>query len=182
MVRHVEDFDDLEEISIRFRYTLDEYLKAYRLHYMELKRVKRAIMLAVTLLFLGIGLCLLFGYSFLRSLPIYASIILSGILLSEYFSAPNKSFHRDPRLKEEHTMTFSDEKIVFEVRNMTASLKWKQYFRYAESPDFYLLYYGQEAFLILPKAAFTPPQHKYFKKILTHKFKHEFKHGKARTR
>ena len=168
----MEDHDSLapQDITIHFRYTFEEYIDAYRLHYSQLRRLKRNIIFSVALLFLGVGLCLFLGYSFSNSLPIYASVILAAFLLSEYFLSPSKSFERDPRLKEERTLTFSEEKIIFKIGKDMISVKWKQYSHFLENSEFYLFYYAPETFLILPKRAFTLEGNERFKKMVDLKF------------
>ncbi len=158
------------DVKAYFEYNFDEYIDAYHLHYSQLKRLKINILIAVILLFLGLALCVFLGYSFLKSIPIYASVILVAVLLSEYFFAPTKNFNHDPRLKKEHTLVFSDEKILFTVNNMTVAIKWKQYQKYIENQDFYLLYYAPETFLIIPKRALTPEGSEQLRAILISKF------------
>ena len=156
-------------ITIQFKYSFDEYIDAFRLHYSQLKRLKRNIVFSVVLLLLGVALCLFLGYSFFNSVPIYASVILVAFLLSEFFLAPSKIFHSDPRLQEEHVLIFSDEKILFRNAKMTIALKWKQYSHFVENDEFYLLYYQEETFLIIPKRCFKTESMESFKKLLNSK-------------
>ena len=158
-----------KEITAYFEYSFDEYIDAYHLHYAQLKRLKVNILILILLLFLGLVLCVFFGYSFLKSIPVYASVILVAFLLSEYFFAPTQNFNRDPRLKKEHSLVFSDEKILFRVHDMTVALKWKQYQKYIENQDFFLLYYAPETFLIVPKRALNPESCEELRAILTSK-------------
>ena len=157
------------EIIVKFRYSFEEYIDAYRLHYSILKRLKFNIIFAVALLFLGVGLCLFLGYSFVNSLPIYASVILVGLSLSEYFFSPAKSFNRDSRLKEERTLTFFEDKIILKIGKDTISVKWKQYSRFLENSEFFLLYFAPESFLIVPKRAFNGDDNEKFQKLISSK-------------
>ncbi len=157
------------EIIIKFQYSFDEYIDAYRLHYSQLMRLRHAIFVAVGLLFLGVALCLFLGYSFVNSLPIYLSVVFVVKLLSEYFMTPNQNYFRDPRLQEEHVVNFYDDKIIFNIKKTTASVQWKQYSQYLENEEFYLLYYADETFLIIPKRAFKDDQQGKFKKLINTK-------------
>lgn len=158
----------VEEAPIRlnFQYSLDEFIDAYRLHYSHLRRMKTSILIAVGMLLSGVGLCIFLGYSFLKSVPIYLSVILVTVLLAEFFLTPSKNFTRDPRLKEEHLLIFSGDLITFRFGGKTVGLSWKQYSRFVENPQFFLLYYSDESFLIIPRRVLNGQNERQFANLV----------------
>ena len=65
----------------------------------------------------------------------------------------------------ERIFFIAEQKIIFKIGRDIISVKWKQYSHFLENSEFYLFYYTQETFLILPKRAFSLEENERFKKM-----------------
>ncbi len=156
-------------ITVSFDYNFWEYMDACRVHFANKGGNKKYVLAAGGVLLLGVILCVAFGYSWYRAIFIYAGILMEISLLLKFFLSAKRYFESNPRAKETHTLTFFDERILFKLQTMTIELKWTQYSSFREDPKFYLLYYGPESFLIIPKRAFNAQDLPRFDQLLKSK-------------
>ncbi len=67
----------------------------------------------------------------------------------------NRKWKREPLYHTEHAVAFSEEGIHFVMGRIESNLDWQYYQRLVESPDGFLLVYGNDSFNFIPKRAFN---------------------------
>jgi len=68
--------------------------------------------------------------------------------------ASKRKWRREPLYQTEHAVSFSDEGVHFLMGHVESNLDWLYYQRLVESPEGFLLIYGDDAFNFFPKRAF----------------------------
>ena len=107
-------------------------------------------------------LILLFGFYL-----IYTGYLLLGILmvligvadmfniLPEHLLAPVMEWNRNPKFKEQHRLTFTQDELRFKTDTIDSTLKWDFYSKCVETPKAFILIYGKRMYSVIPKRAFT---------------------------
>ncbi|HKR01760.1 MAG TPA: YcxB family protein [Pyrinomonadaceae bacterium] len=145
-------------ISLRFKYTEEEYLAATRLYLMRSADI--IIRLAICSLY-AIGCIFLFTWLGFASqvIPLFIVVALfpfiMGFLL--LFVIPRQRFRSDPKFRDEYLMQFSDDGIHFKTAQVDSLLQWSLYNKVLENDRFYLLVYGKNMISVIPKRAFASP-------------------------
>lgn len=155
-------------INLSFRYAEADYVRALRAHYASHLRLRTDIVLTVILA--GIGACLL------RSPGLYwlglACIVVAGAfalaLLVAFTVIPPLAFRREPKFRDDYTLTFSTEGIHFRTAHVDSHLQWSMYSRALIDAHSYVLYYGTRQFTAIPKRVFqSVEQQQAFDQLLT---------------
>lgn len=155
-------------VHLSFRYAKSDYVRAMRAHYASQLRLRLDI--PVTVVVLGIGVYLL------RSADQYwlgvALIVVAGVfamLLAAAFTIiPRLAFRREPKFRDEYSLTFSPEGIHFRTEHIDSQLEWSLYSRAMIDAHSYVLYYGARQFTVIPKRVFqSPEQQEAFEQLLT---------------
>lgn len=145
-----------EVISLRFKYTEEEYIAAMRLYMVRSRDfIIRLVvcffyMLAATWLLAWLEL-----YSQILLLFIVALLIPLIIGFVGFFVMPRQRFRSDPKFEDEYFLQFSDDGIQFKTAQIDALVQWSLYTKVIENDRFYLLVYGKEMISVIPKRAFT---------------------------
>jgi YcxB-like protein len=99
-------------------------------------------------------------------------IIVFGLPLIRRWSWKRK-WEREPLYREQHEVSYSEEGIRYLMGHVESNLDWKYYQRMLESPDGFLLIYGDDAFNLLPKRAFANDEMiNQFRKLAAAKLSH----------
>jgi hypothetical protein len=145
-------------ISLRFKYTEEEYVAATRLY------MRRS-----TDFFMRLGICFIYAIA-CAALFIWLDIALSTelvLLLAlvaclpfiigflHFFVLPRRRFSSDPKFQDEYQLHFSDDGIQFKTAQIDALLQWSLYNKVLEDERFYLLVYGKHMISVIPKRAFV---------------------------
>lgn len=85
---------------------------------------------------LSVGLIIFFGAPFFRRL------------------AARSKWEKEPLYHSEHIVSLSDECVHYLLGSIESNLDWKYYQRFLESPDGFLLIYGEDSFNLIPMRAF----------------------------
>jgi len=143
-------------ISLRFKYTEEEYLEATRLYI--LRSPDLIIRFTVCSLY-AIGCILLFTWLGIASemIPVFAvaaclPFIMAVLLL---FVVPRQRFRSDPKFRDEYLLQFSGDGIHFKTAQIDALLQWSLYNKVLENERFYILVYGKNMISVIPKRAFA---------------------------
>ena len=143
-------------ISLRFKYTEEEYVAAMRLYLTRSADLIIRMTVVVLYSIACVGLFLWFGFaSDLIPLFIFAAcfpFIMAFLLL---FVAPRQRFRSDPKFADEYFMQFSDDGIQFKTAQIDSLLQWSLYNKVLENERFYILVYGKNMISVIPKRAFT---------------------------
>jgi hypothetical protein len=141
-------------VNLCFSYSENDYVRGLRSHYASRLRLWLdipAIVLA------GIGGAFLWRSTtlhWLSTLLIGASCALSLILVAAFLVIPPLAFRREPKLRNEYSLTFSQEGIHFKTKDIDSQLQWSIYSKALIDAHSYVLYHGTGAFSVIPKRAF----------------------------
>lgn len=146
----------METISLRFKYTEEEFVAATRLY---LRRSADFIVrLAVCSLYAVACFFLMSWLGFSSDvLPIFIVAACLPFLLGfvHFFVLPRQRFRSDPKFKDGYFLEFSDDGIHFRTAQIDALIQWSLYTKVLEDDRFYLLVYGKHMISVIPKRAFT---------------------------
>jgi 4-amino-4-deoxy-L-arabinose transferase-like glycosyltransferase len=141
-------------VQLTFCYAEKDYVQAVRAHHASRLRWRLIIFLLIVVI--GAGIYILrsnrndwFGVVILSS-----AVLLALLFAALYFIMPRLNFRREPKFRDEYSMTFSPDGIRFRTAHIDSQLQWSIYSRVLIIPDSYLLYYGMYNFTLVPKQAF----------------------------
>jgi hypothetical protein len=87
-----------------------------------------------------------------------AAIGLSGLftlfIFAAFFIMPPLAFRREPKFRDDYTLTFSPQGIRFQTVHIDSHLGWDIYSRALIDSNSYVLYYGSRSFTVIPKRVF----------------------------
>jgi len=144
----------MENISLHFKYSKKQILKAYQFHYSTIFHPKRDITIAIFLLIIGVYFIQINGFNYILASLIVISILFLGLQLLSFYVIPHVIFISHSKYREECHLILKDEGILYKTKEIDSEIKWSFYNRILENDDFILLYYEKNSFTILPKAEF----------------------------
>jgi len=159
--------------SINFYLQWEEYFAAQEFFRRSRQRLSASLVVGVLLIILGTILY------FLGHLVFFAAdVLIAGLIL--IFAAPllrrwasKNKWQREPFYHSEHEVAFGDEGVYFRMGQTESNLDWKYYQDWMESPEGFLLVYGNDSFNLLPKRAFAnEDQINEFRALAEKKLKH----------
>ena len=155
-------------INLSFRYAQNDYVRALRAHYASHLRLRLDI--AVTLILAGIGAYLWrspelhwLGLGF-----VVLAVVFALLLVAAFTVIPPLAFRREPKFRDDYSLTFSPEGIRFRTAHIDSQLQWSMYSRALVDAHSYVLYYGARQFTVIPKRVFqSAEQQQAFEQLLT---------------
>jgi hypothetical protein len=156
-------------INLSFRYAERDYVRALRAHYASHLRLRLDI--AVTILLAGVGIYLWRSPSghWLGIVCVVIAIAFGLMLVAAFTVIPPLAFRREPKFRDDYSLTFSPEGIHFCTAHIDSWLQWNIYSRALIDAHSYILYYGTRQFTVLPKRVFQSiEQQQAFEQLLTH--------------
>ena len=154
-------------VSLCFRYSESDFVRAMRAHYALRLRLWLDIS---AILVTGIA-----GFYFWRSPDLHwpsvaamsVSVVFLLILFAAFVIIPPMAFRREPKLREEYSLTFSQEGIHFITAHIDSQLQWSIYSRALIDAHSYVLYHGTGSFTVIPKRVFqSADQQRAFEQLL----------------
>lgn len=145
-----------EPVTLRFRYTEQDYVRAMRLHLSRRMRLKLDVVVAV-----GLGLVSAFmlhdgtGVDWLWVFGCVASSLLLAIVLFAWFIAPVRAFRQEPKLHDEYFLRFGSDGIEFRTTSINSRIEWNLYRELRSNSHTHLLVYGTNGFTALPRRVFA---------------------------
>jgi len=95
------------------------------------------------------------------------SVVFLLILFAAFVIIPPMAFRREPKLREEYSLTFSQEGIHFITAHIDSQLQWSIYSRALIDAHSYVLYHGTGSFTVIPKRVFqSADQQRAFEQLL----------------
>jgi hypothetical protein len=89
------------------------------------------------------------------------------LLIAAFTVIPRLVFRREPRFRDDHSLTFSPEGIQFRTAHIDSRLQWSVYARALIAGHSYVLYHGPRAFTVIPKRLFqSQEQRQAFEQLL----------------
>jgi len=141
--------------------------RCVRAHYAS--RLRLPLDLVATIVLAGIGV-----YEWRSGSPVFGIILLciSGafaiLLIAAFTVIPHYSFRRQPKFRDEYSLTFSPEGIHFRTAHIDSQLQWSLYSHALKDGHSFVLYYGSQQFTIIPRRVFeNATQSETFERLLT---------------
>ena len=154
-------------VSLCFRYTERDYVRAMRAHYATRMRLWLDIPVIVVAGIAGVYLWHSTTEHWLSAMLIGVSVLLSLILVAAFLIIPPLAFRREPKFRDEYSLTFSQESIHFKTAHIDSVLQWSMYSRALIDAHSYVLYYGTGSISVIPKRAFeSADQQRDFEQLL----------------
>jgi hypothetical protein len=146
-------------ISLRFKYTEEEYVAAMRLYMARSPGliIRMAIAFLYSIGCIGLFVWLDFA-SDLIPLFIFAACFPFLMAFLLFFVVPRQRFRSDPKFRDEYFLQFSDDGIQFKTAQIDALLQWSLYNKVLENERFFVLVYGKNMISVIPKRAFADQQ------------------------
>jgi hypothetical protein len=144
-----------ESVTIKFRYSVEEYAKAVRLHHAARTNLSLDLVVWVLVLIFGCWMVWDNEYPWAGYVSLAVGVFWGAMTAFVFFAAPRLAFRSNPKFAEEYELTFTPEHIHFHTPSVDSRLKWSHYSRALVNADFFLLYYGEHFFTTLPKRVFA---------------------------
>jgi len=154
-------------INLSFRYQERDYVRAMRAHYSSRLRLRLDVIVIVGLVLVGTYLWRSPGTHWLGVASVSFSAAFALILVAAFVLVPPLAFRREPKFRDEYSLSFSAEGIHFHTASIDSQLQWNLYTRALVDANSYVLYHGPRSFTVIPKRAFqSAEQQAAFEKIL----------------
>ena len=155
-------------INLSFRYAESDYVRALRAHYASHLRLRLDIVVTVVLAGIGAFLCRSASLHWLGVACVVVSVAFALMLVAAFTVVPRLVFRREPKFRDDYSLTFSAEGIHFRTSHIDSQLQWGMYSRALIDVRSYLLYYGSRQFTVIPKRVFqNVEQRQAFEQLLT---------------
>lgn len=157
-------------ITLRFRYTEEDYVQAMRAHYYRQLCKPLDLTIVVVTFAAGVNLWALAGLHWLGVACVAIVAIYLLMLALAYFFIPQRLFRSDPKFRDEYNLDFSSAGIHFRTASIDSQLQWSLYSRALISEHTYNLYYGTRGITVIPKRVLANAQQQAdFEKLLAEK-------------
>lgn len=152
-----------KKLTLTFTPTPTDYTRAYRAFQLRQRRIQLFIGGFAAVLLIGLALLALPRLGFTPfGLPTLL-FGLFGLLYLLYWNPRTigQQMRRKPRLAEKNTWDISPTSIHMHSQHLDARVLWATYEELLVTRDYYLLVYreNRRMFQILPRRAFTDPEH-----------------------
>ena len=155
-------------INLSVRYAENDYVRALRTHYASHLRLRLDIISSIALFGIGAYLWSSPSLHWFALACIVVAVALALILFAAFTVIPPLTFRREPKFRDDYSLTFSREGIHFRTAHIDSVLQWSLYSRALIDTHSYLLYYGSRQFTVIPKRVFQGlEQQQAFDQLLT---------------
>src|SRR5262245_57182689 len=155
-------------INLSFRYAESDYVRALRAHYASHLRLRLDIVVTVVLAGIGAYLWRSPSLHWLGLAFIVIAIAFTLVLIAAFTVIPSLAFRREPKFRDDYSLTFSPEGIHFRTAHIDSQLQWSMYSRALIDAHSYVLYYGSRRFTVIPKRVFqSVEQREAFEQLLS---------------
>jgi YcxB-like protein len=140
----------METVNLSFRYAEQDYVRAVRAHYASRLRLPLDIAVIVVVAVLG-------AYEWRSGSDGWGITLLcvSGIftlmLVAAFAVIPAIAFRRQPKFRDDYSLSFSPQGIHFKTAHIDSDLKWSMYTSALVDAHSFILYYGSQQFTVIPK-------------------------------
>ncbi len=154
-------------IQLTFRYAQSDYVRAVQTHHGS--RLFLRLDIVIVVVFAGLGAYFWGSPSdhWLGVGCVGVSVGVALALIAAVLVIPRLVFRREPKFRDEYSITFSPEGIHFRTVHIDSQLQWSLYRRALIDRHSYLLYYGWRQFSVIPKRVFQDvEQRQAFERLL----------------
>src|ERR1700680_172787 len=118
-----------ETVNLSFRYSKSDYVRALRAHFSSRLRVRFDIAAAIVVALFGAYEWRSPDYHWFGVVSVGASVVLVLVLLAAFVVVPPLIFRSEPKLRDDYSLTFSQDGIHFRTAHIDSQLKWSLYSR-----------------------------------------------------
>jgi len=155
-------------INLSFRYAESDYVRALRAHYASHLRLRLDIVVTVVLAGIGVYFWQSPSRHWLGLACVVVAVAFVLLLVAAFTVIPPLGFRREPKFRDDYSLTFSPEGIHFRTADIDSQLQWSLYSRALIDAHSYVLYYGSRQFTVIPKRVFqSAEQQQAFEQLLT---------------
>ena len=155
-------------INLSFRYAERDYVRALRAHYASHLRLRLDIVVTVVLAGAGAYLWRSPSLHWLGLACVVVSVGFALMLIAAFAIIPQLAFRREPKFRDDYSLTFSPTGIHFRTAHIDSQLQWSMYSRALIDAHSYVLYYGARQFTVIPRRVFqSVEQQQAFEQLLT---------------
>ena len=157
-------------ISLTFKYSEQDYVQAMRAHYAARLKLGLDVGVAVASALSGIYLSRFPDTRVWGFALICLAALLVVMLLLAFVVIPGVVFRREPKFRDEYSLTFSSDGIHFRTARIDSQLEWSLYTRVLVGAHSFVLYHGNNSFTVIPKRVFeTAVQLAAFERLIKEK-------------
>jgi hypothetical protein len=165
-------------INLTFRYAENDYARALRAHYASQLRLPVDILVIIVLIGAGAYFWRYPSLHWLAVGGISLALVFALMLIAAFTVIPALVFRREPKFRDDYSLTFSPEGIHFRTAHIDSQLQWSMYSRALIDAHSYVLYYGSRQFTVIPKRVFqSAEQRQAFEQILTQRISNIVRRG-----
>lgn len=164
-----DESDDLNStVRLAFQYLEIDYVRAQRAHFGSPFRIWLDIAIAVGLAVFGCVLLWFQDFHWFGVFCVGASAVFGLVLFTGLVVTPRWVFRREPKLRDEYSLSFSPQGIHFRTAHIDSQLQWSVYSRALVDARSYLLYHGARQWSVIPRRVFqSGDQQQAFERLLT---------------
>ena len=156
------------QITIKYTSKLENYYEAEKYFRKKKKTAKIDKILEILVIIFGIYMIFMKNYILGGIFVIFGIIFFTG--LSEKF-VTKIYFTKYLKKRGLQELVFSDEKIIYTVKDVKSEMKWDFYKGFMETPNTILLFYNEgKHYAVLPKESFTGNSLEEFRELLKQKY------------
>lgn len=153
----------MESVSVHFKLSEKEFMDGARLLAFPNAAAKARVAVSFTLYAVGVLFILLALNAPLFTSTVVGTALLAAVVFLFYHARvtlARRSYRGDQRFRHGITLTFTDDHVQVQSRDVDSKLGWKMYTDVLEGPDSYVLVYGRDMRMmtIVPKRAFKSRQ------------------------
>ena len=136
-------------MRISFSYEKKKVLQALRYHFLWQPEIR---ILLILIIVFDIITAVLFYAGKIRPEPfLLGACIWLFFLIAVWFILPNSIYKRANTFTDNFIMFFEESFVRLESENGYVDWAWEKFTKYAESPNFFHLYFSQKSFFLVPK-------------------------------
>ncbi|MFZ0523246.1 MAG: YcxB family protein [Candidatus Acidiferrales bacterium] len=141
-------------IPLTFKYSEQDYVQAMRAHYASRLKLRLDAVVAAASALVGIYLSRFPDMRVWGFVLICLSAVLVVMLFLAFVVIPRVVFRREPKFRDEYSLTFSSDGIHFRTVHINSQLEWSLYTRVLVGAHSLVLYHGNNSFTVIPKRVF----------------------------
>ena len=136
-------------MQVHFVYEKKKVLQALRYHFIWQPEMR--ILLSLILVFDAVTAVLYFIGKIRPEPFLLGSCIWLLFIISFWYIMPGVIFRKNDTFKDKFTMDFNDGFVYLENTKGYVKWNWQQFTKFAESPNFFHLYFSPKSFFLIPK-------------------------------
>jgi YcxB-like protein len=157
-------------VSLTFRYSELDIVGAMRAHYASRLRLKLDGVVVLGTAALGVYFWESADSRWYGMMLLVFSAVFVLMLVAAFGVIPHLAFRRQPKYRDEYSLTFTTEGIHFRTAHIDSQLEWTLYDRVIVDARSFILYYGSDEFTVIPKRVFdSAEQRAAFEHLISQK-------------